>query len=374
MKELIIQKNEAGQRLDKFLRKYLQEAPGSFLYKMLRKKNITLNGKKASGSEHLSEGDTVKLFLSDETIAKFHKRSEFLMGTPLKNNPVRKDEADSLENNKNRLKKSKERNNAQGRMYGPKDSSGRRKSECLDIVYEDDDIIAVNKPAGMLCQMDSRNVESLAELLVRQLVLDGKLTEEDLRAFRPAPVNRLDRNTSGIVLCGKSLQGLQFLSGIIHDRTVKKEYLALTSGHFGSLQKYAEETVYFEKDQKRNRVHLYPKPGPGRGVMKTGFCPLAYGRDATLVRVHLITGKTHQIRAHLSYLGHPILGDPKYGDPERNAELQSRCHIRRQMLHAYQVTFPELTGGFSRLSGKTIQADPPKDMQQAETVLGIAAP
>lgn len=343
MKELIIQKNEAGQRLDKFLRKYLQEAPGSFLYKMLRKKNITLNGKKASGSEHLSEGDTVKLFLSDETIAKFHKRSEFLT------EPLTK---------KNQKQKAEE----------------RRKSERLDIVYEDDDILAVNKPAGMLCQMDSRNAESLAELLVRQLVQDGKLTEEDLRAFRPAPVNRLDRNTSGIVLCGKSLRGLQFLSGMIHDRTVKKEYLAFTSGHFGSLQKYVEETVYFEKDQKRNRVHLYQNPGPGRGVMKTGFYPLAYGKDATLVRVHLITGKTHQIRAHLSYLEHPILGDPKYGDPKRNAELQSRCHIRRQMLHAYQVTFPELTGEFSRLSGKTIKADPPKDMRQAETVLGIAAP
>lgn len=329
MKELTIEDNEAGQRLDKFLKKYLNEAPASFLYKMLRKKNITLNGKKASGREQLLKGDRVVLFLSDETIAKFREKPVFLK------------------------------------------KAGMPKQK-LCFIYEDADILAVNKPAGMLCQMDKSQKESLAELLPAQLLAEGKMTEEDIRAFRPAPVNRLDRNTSGIVLCGKSLRGLQFLSEMIHDRTVRKEYLTIVSGHFGQIGVYSEETVFFEKDPKENRVRLFKENRKGRGVMRTGFRPLAYGRNSTLVEVHLITGKTHQIRAHLAFLGYPVLGDPKYGDPKENARFQKMTGIHRQMLHAFRITFPKTEGYFSYLSGTCLTAEIPADMKRAEKVLDLS--
>lgn len=321
MKELKIQKNEAGQRLDKFLRKYLDEAPGSFIYKMLRKKNITLNKKKATGREMLVENDEVSLYLSDDTITKFQKRKTV------------------------------------------------HHTSALKILYEDEDIAVVNKPAGMLCQTDRTNRESLAELLVAQLLDEGKLTDGDLRAFRPAPVNRLDRNTSGIVLCGTSLRGLQFLSEILRTRDARKEYLAITSG---ILSQTMEQIVYFEKDERSNRVRLYDEPGTGRGIMKTGFYPVSQGADATLVRVHLITGKTHQIRAHLSYLQHPILGDPKYGSRQVNEELQRKCGVHRQMLHAWRVTFPDVRGDFSYLSGKSIMAPLPGDMKKVCRSYGLA--
>ena len=159
MQEIKITEQEAGQRFDKLLGKYLNKAPKSFLYKMLRKKNITLNGKKASGNEKLAKGDCVKLFLSDETIQKF---SETFSGYT---------------------------------------------NVSLDILYEDEDIILINKPVGMLSQKAARSDESLVEHLISYLIQSHALTEEDLRTFRPSICNRLDRNTSGIVAAGGRLSG-----------------------------------------------------------------------------------------------------------------------------------------------------------------------
>ena len=183
MKEFIIEENEAGQRFDKYLAKLLREAPKSFFYKMLRKKNITLNGKKATGNEKLLKGDTIKLFLSDETFDKFAGSSQ----------------------------------------------AARAYCE-LDIVYEDPDIIIINKPAGMLSQPAYDGEPSLVEYLTGYLLKKGDLTEEQLKTFRPSVCNRLDRNTSGMVCAGKSLAGLQFLSRIFHDRTLHKYYICLTKG------------------------------------------------------------------------------------------------------------------------------------------------
>ena len=157
MKEFIIEENEAGQRFDKYLAKLLREAPKSFFYKMLRKKNITLNGKKATGNEKLLKGDTIKLFLSDETFDKFAGSSQV------------------------------------ARAYCE-----------LDIVYEDPDIIIINKPAGMLSQPADDGEPSLVEYLTGYLLKKGDLTEEQLKTFRPSVCNRLDRNTSGMVCAGKS--------------------------------------------------------------------------------------------------------------------------------------------------------------------------
>lgn len=204
MQVVKITKNEAGQRLDKLLAKYLNLAGKSFIYKMLRKKNITLNGKKCDGSEKLSEGDEVKLFLSDETIEKFSE---------VKIQKVRK-----------------------------------RK---LDVVYEDDDIILINKPSGMLSQKAKETDESLVEYLIQYLLDGGKLTKEDMRQFKPSVCNRLDRNTSGIVIAGKSLPGLQLMSEAIKERTIGKYYLCIVKG---SVAGPKEIDGYLKKNEKTNQV------------------------------------------------------------------------------------------------------------------------
>ena len=179
MRELTIRTNEAGQRLDKFLVKYMPLAPKSFFYKMMRKKNITLNGKKASGQERLAEGDTVKLFLSNETIDKFTKTDTVLQKSIT---PVAE----------------------------------------LDILYEDQNTIFINKPAGMLSQKAAKDDISLVEYVIGYLLESRQITEDELHTFHPSVCNRLDRNTSGIVAAGKTLAALQELSAMFRERSLKK--------------------------------------------------------------------------------------------------------------------------------------------------------
>ncbi len=329
MKELRITEKEAGQRFDKFLKKYLSAAPGSFIYKMLRKKNITLNGKKASGSETLSAGDGIKLFLSDETLAKFHTETASSAAAPISKKNVK-----------------------------------------LSVVYEDDDLIFINKPANMLTQKGNSNEASLTEYLLEDLIRRNALTQDELRAFRPSPANRLDRNTSGLVLCSKSLRGAQFLSELIHDRSLKKEYLVLVAG---AMNDSGKKTVYFTKDSSQNRVTLFANDGPGRKQMITGITPLVSNETASKLLIELITGKTHQIRAHLAYLKHPVLGDLKYGSSAANRRVNAILPVRRQMLHAWRITFPDIEGTFSYLSGKTVTADAPADFQRTESALDLSS-
>ena len=290
MKEFIIEENEAGQRFDKYLAKLLREAPKSFFYKMLRKKNITLNGKKATGNEKLLKGDTIKLFLSDETFDKFAGSSQ----------------------------------------------AARAYCE-LDIVYEDPDIIIINKPAGMLSQPADDGEPSLVEYLTGYLLKKGDLTEEQLKTFRPSVCNRLDRNTSGMVCAGKSLAGLQFLSRIFHDRTLHKYYICLTKG---KIEKPDHIRGYLHKDKKTNKVIVSRQEFKDSLPIETKYRPLGSNGKITLLEVELITGRTHQIRAHLAGTGHPLLGDTKYGDSEFNKQY-IRHGVRHQLLHAYRLVIPE---------------------------------
>ena len=206
MKSVIVNSNEAGQRLDKLLGKYLNLAGKGFLYKMMRKKNITLNGKKCDGSEKLSEGDEIRLFLSDETIEKFSQ--------------VRVQ----------KVKKTK-----------------------LDLVYEDNHILLINKPAGMLSQKAKDTDESLVEYVIAYLMETGQLTAEQLRSFRPSVCNRLDRNTSGLVAAGKSLAGLQMLSALFQDRSLHKDYLCAVEGRMDGPR-----TIdgFLLKNEKTNQVTI----------------------------------------------------------------------------------------------------------------------
>ena len=314
MREIRIGENESGQRLDKFLLKYMSLAPKSFIYKMLRKKNITLNGKKAQGNEQLRQGDAVKLFLSDDTIGKFSETR----------------------------------------------TAGYAETE-LDILYEDKHTIFINKPAGMLSQKAAAEDVSLVEHLIAYLLKTGQISEEALATFRPSVCNRLDRNTSGIVAAGKSLAALQQLSAMFRERSLKKYYLCLVHGRVTEARRISG---FLSKDERTNRVRVQ-RAGERRSPQKeearieTEYRPLRSGDGVTLLEVHLITGKTHQIRAHLAAEGHPIIGDYKYGMRSVNDSFKREYGLSTQLLHSCRLCFPECTGALSELSGREITAPVP---------------
>lgn len=298
MQVLEIQENEAGQRLDKYLKKRLSQAPGSFLYKMLRKKNILLNGKKADGSEKLQVHDQVKLFLSDETIDKFSAS------------------APDTEKLKQQYPRTK-----------------------LEILYEDQDILVINKPAGMLSQKAAPDDISANEYIIGYLLDTGAVTPAELATFKPSVCNRLDRNTSGILIAGKTLSGLQNMAAQLKQRSMGKYYQCLVTGVIETEQ---EISGYLTKDSSANMVKIRPNQTAGSSYIRTGYRPLEQFPGFTLLEVHLITGRSHQIRAHLASIGHPIVGDQKYGSPFVNERYKKHCGLRGQLLHACRM---ELSDG-----------------------------
>ena len=310
MRELTVKAGESGQRLDKYLAKYLKEAPKSFLYKMLRKKNITLNGRKADGSEKLQAEDCVRLFLAEETLEKF-------MGTQT--------EAHTCS---------------------------------LDVIYEDDHVLFINKPVGMLSQKADKKDISLVEYLTGYLLEKGALTREDLLTFHPSVCNRLDRNTSGIVAAGKTMAGLQTLSGAFKDRSLHKYYLALAAG---SVEHPSYIKGYLWKNERTNKVTVTREPKKDALPIETRMRPLSYSGtgDCTLLEVELLTGRTHQIRSHLASIGHPIIGDAKYGSREVNEAYRKKYRVTSQLLHAWRIEMPSFEGELSYLSGLKLTAELP---------------
>ena len=336
MKEIIISGEESGIRLDKFLEKLLPHAGRSFLYKMLRKKNITLNGKKAEGSERLSPQDKPCIFFSDETYAQLRQGGQ-----------------------------TQARTNADAPLKAC--VPAKEHAAQITVLYEDSDMLIADKPAGLLTQRAEKSDNSLNDWLCEYVSHETQGTEGQTErlAYTPSAVNRLDRNTSGIVLCAKTYQAARTLSSLIHDRMIDKYYLALVKGRVAAPQTLKG---FLRKDPVQNRVEI---SADGEGAeIHTAYTPLSYleRHDMTLLMVQLITGKPHQIRAHLAEISHPVCGDPKYGDARLNRELRSKYGINRQLLHAFAVRFPAhaaWSGGRTMaVAGKALVAPPPQDFRK----------
>ena len=305
MKEFKITDAETGQTLLKYLSKILPLASISLLHKSLRKKNITINHKKCSGKEILGDSDIVQIWFSDETFSLFSKRTK-----------------------KYSLKK-------------------RNFNFAKYIIYEDEHIIIVNKPAGILTQGDESGEFTLNDALLKYCNFENDSTA------KPSVCNRLDRNTGGLVLCGKTISGLQTLNQIIKNRSLLKKYRCIV---FGKTKK--EETLksFLTKSNESNKVTISNNKTNNSLPIETKYKRISVieknGLLCSLLEVQLVTGRSHQIRAHLSFIGHPILGDKKYGTKESIA-LSNQLKMDYQLLQAFSLTFPVLQGKLSYLSKKT---------------------
>lgn len=294
MKELRITDLEAGQRLDKYLDRYLSNAGSGFIYKMLRKKNITLNDKKAGGSEKLNSGDVIKIFFKDETLNIFTSAA-------------------------------KKVNSVDYKKY-------------VRVRYEDENILIVDKPKNVLSQKASKDDVSMCEYITAYLLDSGSLTQSQLETFHPGVCNRLDRNTSGLLAAGKTISGLQELSKAFADRTIEKYYVALVAGRVDNRKSVSG---YLVKDEKTNKVTVTDKYCRDAEQIITEYIPVVSGRNLSLVKIHLHTGKTHQIRAHMASEGFPIVGDFKYGSKTVNEYFKNKYKLKSQLLHSYQMIIPK---------------------------------
>ena len=310
MKTVTILANDAGQRVDKFLTKTYPNLPQSMLYKCIRKKDIKLNGKRCEISTRLQEGDVLSLYLKDEFLQQSPKEYDFL-----------------------------------------------KAPDKLAILYEDENIMILDKKPGLIVHPDENyHFDSLIARVQHYLYKKGEYRPEEENSFAPALINRIDRNTGGIVMAAKNAETLRIMNDKVRERELKKLYLCIVHGRMEKPQDTLEG--YLEKNESQNRVYISKRPSADSKTIRTRYRVLdscaPQGHTYSLLEVDLLTGRTHQIRAHLASIGHPLAGDGKYGTNAAN----KHCGFPYQALYSYKLKFEFSTpaGLLEYLNGRTFEA------------------
>lgn len=306
MKTVTVGPNDAGQRLDKFLTKSFPNLPQSMMYKSIRKKDVKRNGKRCEISTRLCEGDVLSLYLKDEFFQTEPKEYDFL-----------------------------------------------KAPDRLRILYEDRNILILDKQPGLIVHPDEDyHFDSLIARVQHHLYRSGEYRPEEEASFAPALINRIDRNTGGIVMAAKNAETLRIMNAKVKARELKKLYLCVVCGTMEKREDTLE--AYLVKNEKQNRVRISRRPGEGAKTIRTRYRVLEERGGFSLLEVELLTGRTHQIRAHLAFLGHPLAGDGKYG---RNA-VNKKTGFPYQALYSYKLKFQFTTdaGMLGYLNGKEFEA------------------
>lgn len=287
LKTVTAKRNDAGQRLDKFLTKTFRHLPVSMMYKYIRQKDIRVNGARCTNAQRIEEGDVITVYAKEEFLEEGDPAYDFLKA---------------------------------GRV--------------LDIVYEDEHLLLVNKKAGLLCHPDDKEYhDTLVFRIQRYLYESGQFDPGKENSFTPSLVNRIDRNTCGIVIAAKTAEALRILNEKLRSREIQKYYLCLAHGHFDPPQAILED--FLEKNEAQNRVYISHRAHENTRTIRTEYRVMEEKNGLSLLEIHLLTGRTHQIRAHMASIGHPLLGDGKYGT---NA-LNKGTGFDKQALCSYKVCF-----------------------------------
>lgn len=305
MRKFVINKNDAGQRVDKFITKAVPDLPQSMMYKSIRNKNIKLNRKRCEISTRLCEGDILELYIKDEFFSDAPAEHDFLAA--------------------------------------PAD---------IDVVFEDENIMLINKKVGLVVHEDDTNTRDTLINRIRHYLYDnGEYDPDDENSFAPSLCNRIDRNTSGIVIAAKNAEALRILNEKIKNRELEKRYLCITVGV--PPKKHDTLTAYLKKNSTDNMVRISDKRLPDYLTAVTEYTVLRKKGQLALLEVLLHTGRTHQIRAHMAHIGCPLLGDGKYGINSVNREYK----LKTQALCSYKLKFSFTSDGgvLEYLNGREFQ-------------------
>ena len=308
MKQFTAGENENGVRLSRFVESVTENLPRSLLYKSFRNKRIKVNGRRAEPDTRLCAGDVIELYINDE----------FFPARPAAKKPA------------------------------------PRRQPPVAAVYEDDSIAVLYKPAHLLCHSDRTGDANLVDAFAAQLEAQGKYDPKAENRFAPAICNRLDRGTEGLVIAAKSYAALRDMNAIIREDLLKKEYLTITVG----APPQGRHTAWLQHSEKGNRVRIHARQSEGYKQIITDVTVIRQAGPFALCRIGLVTGRTHQIRAHLAYLGHPVLGDIKYG----NRKMNERTGLKTQALCAQRLTFGRIPeeNTLHYLSGRVVKLDDPE--------------